>query len=233
MMVIAEIIGLPVEDWQRYARWSEAIVNLGNTISGDGVEAASRAFQEADREMREVLGGFAGRGLLAQIVDAGLSRDEVVRFCQLLLAAGTETTTNTISNAMLCGAQRAADRERAIEEVVRYRSPVQAMFRATKHEVILDGVTVPANAFVVASIGSANRDPRMFADAEHFDPTRDPNPHIAFGHGVHFCLGAPLARLEARIALEDLAGYDASDTAWTPRRSFHVHGPQSLRVRKR
>ena len=233
MMVIAQIIGLPVQDWPRYARWSEAIVNLGNTISGEGAEAASRAFEEADREMREVLDGGIANGLLAQIVDAGLTRDEVLRFCQLLLAAGTETTTNTIGNAMLCGAQRASNRGRAIEEVLRYRSPVQAMFRATKRDVILDGVTVPANAFVVASIGSANRDPRVFRDAERFDPERDPNPHIAFGHGVHFCLGAPLARLEARIALEDLAAYDASQTEWTPRRSFHVHGPQALRVRKR
>ena len=240
MMVIAEMLGIPVDDWRRYARWSDAIIGLGNTISGDGAEAAARAFNEADSEMVDVLGRAAraqhGDTLLARLVGAGLGDGEVVRFCQLLLAAGTETTTNTIGNAMLCfGAAGVPDAvEPAIEEVLRFRSPVQAMFRATKRAVDLEGVTIPANQFVVVSIGAANRDPRQFADPDRFDPARDPNPHIAFGHGMHFCMGAPLARLEARIALGDLRGYAAtSTTGWTPRSSFHVHGPQSLMVRKR
>ena len=243
MMVIAEMMGLPVDDWRRYARWSEAIVGLGNTISGNGAEAASAAFDEADREMTEMLARVEPTGdtLLARLVGAGLARPEIVRFAQLLLAAGTETTTNTISNAIIALAEHPdqrdaarADLPRAIEEVLRYRSPVQAMFRATRSAVEIGGKTIPANQLVVAGIGAANRDPRAFAEPDRFDVTRDPNPHIAFGHGVHFCMGAPLARLEAKIALADLLVHDYEVTqSWQPRSSFHVHGPQSLRVRRR
>jgi cytochrome P450 len=237
MMVIAEMLGIPVEDWRRYARWSDAIVGLGNTISGEDVDRASCAFHDANREMIEMIPRFERRPdtLLARLSE--LDETTLLRFVQLLLAAGTETTTNTISNAMICFAehpdQRGGELERTIEEVLRYRSPVQAMFRATKRAVEIDGTTIPANQLVVASIGAANRDPRQFAEPDRFDVSRDPNPHIAFGHGIHFCLGAPLARLEARIALVDLAPYDAVTTDWKPRSSFHVHGPQHLLVRRR
>ena len=107
------------------------------------------------------------------------------------------------------------------------------MFRATRREVELDGTVVPANAFVVASIGSANRDPDAFADPDRFDLERSPSPHIAFGHGIHFCLGAPLARLESRIALEAMCSMFrtiAVAPTWSPRRAFHVHGPAALAV---
>jgi cytochrome P450 len=91
----------------------------------------------------------------------------------------------------------------AIEEVLRYRSPVQWMPRATRCDVDLGGQVIPAGKLVLPMIGSPNRDPRQFRDAGRFDMTRDPNPHLAFGHGIHACLGAPLARLEGRIALAD------------------------------
>ena len=235
MMVIAEMLGLPVEDWPRYARWSEAIVGLGNTISGDGAEAASRAFDDAHREMAELLPRVPRRAdtLLARL-DA-LDELATLRFVQLLLAAGTETTTNTIANAMLCFAEHPEHREHpdVVEEVLRYRSPVQLMFRATRRDVTIDGTTIPANQLVAACIGAANRDPAQFVEPDRFVPGRPPG-HIAFGHGIHFCLGAPLARLEARIALEDLAPYDVVTTDdWKPRRMFQVHGPEALRVRRR
>jgi cytochrome P450 len=236
MMVIAEMLGLPVEDWRRYARWSEAIVGLGNTISGDGAEAASRAFDETHREMAELLRHIDRRPdtLLARLTASRLDELATLRFVQLLLAAGTETTTNTISNALLCFAEHPEHRAHpnVVEEVLRYRSPVQLMFRATKHDIELDGTTIPANQLVAACIGAANRDPKQFPDPDRFDPDRPPG-HIAFGHGIHFCLGAPLARLEARIALEDLAPYDAVTTDWKPRRMVQVHGPEALRVRRR
>ena len=234
MMVIAEMLGIPVGDWRRYARWSEAIVGLGNTISGENAEAAERAFEEANAEMHDMLPRFERRpdSLLTRL--DGLDELATLRFVQLLLAAGTETTTNTISNAMLCFAEHPEHRghPNVVEEVLRYRSPVQLMLRATRCEVTIDGTTIPANQLVAACIGSANRDPKQFADPDRFDPDRAPG-HIAFGHGIHFCLGAPLARLETRIALEDLAPYDAITTDWKPRHTFQMHGPEALRVRRR
>lgn len=109
------------------------------------------------------------------------------------------------------------------------------MFRATKQPVELGGVTIPPGKLVLPIVGAANRDPAVFSDPDHFDITRDPNPHVAFGHGIHYCLGAPLSRLEARVTLEELlprvAAIDyARDARWVPRKPFHVHGPASLAV---
>jgi cytochrome P450 len=238
MMVIAEMLGLPLADWPVFAGWSEAIINLGNTIAGTGAEDASRAFVVADREMTAYLADRAGTGLMARLADAGLTVAEVVRFCQLLIAAGTETTTNLISNAMLSVAEHPEARDRipdAIEEVLRHRTPVQAMFRATRGDVELAGVRIPAGRMVIACIGAANRDPAVFASPDRFELARDPNPHLAFGHGIHFCLGAPLSRLEARIALTDLLARFPRfelERDWKPRGSFHVYGPAALRLRR-
>jgi cytochrome P450 len=102
----------------------------------------------------------------------------------------------------------------------------------------MHGRTIPADRLVLPLIGSANRDPRHFANPNSFDIGRDPNPHLAFGHGIHFCLGAALSRLEARVALEDILTHMedidlASDEPWEPRPAFHVHGPMSLPIRFR
>jgi cytochrome P450 len=124
----------------------------------------------------------------------------------------------------------------AIEEVLRYRSPVQAVFRVARQEVELQGQTISSGALVLAMIGSANRDPAHFQEPDRFDVRRAPNPHLAFGHGLHFCIGAALARLEARVALTELLARvhrfeHASDAAWEPRQAFHVHGPSRLPLR--
>jgi cytochrome P450 len=255
MMVIAEMIGLPADDWRRLAAWSEAIVNLGNTISGVGAEQASQEFTVADEAMGEYFGrliderrarpadDLVTRLVSAEVDGSRLDDREIVRFCQLLLAAGTETTTNLIDNAVISFIEHPAELARlradrsllpsAIEEVLRYRTPVQAMFRATARELELDGTAIPANKLIVAVIGAANRDPRRFPDPHRFDIAREPNAHVAFGHGIHFCLGAPLSRLEARIALGDLLERFSSFTLasdWAPRSSFHVHGPRSLSI---
>jgi len=100
--------------------------------------------------------------------------------------------------------------------------------------VELGGRTIPAGKLVMAMIGSANRDPRQFRHPRRFDAARDPNPHVAFGHGIHFCIGAPLARLEARIALADFlarAPRFRLDGPWMPGLGFHVHGPTRLPIR--
>lgn len=151
-------------------------------------------------------------GLLAAQVDGEhLDTQELLGFCVLLLVAGNETTTNLLANTLLCwqDAPDAYERVRAdrallpgtTEEVLRYRSPVQSMYRVTAQDVDLDGQVIPEGSPVLAWIGSANRDPAQFPEPGTFDPARSPNRHLAFGNGVHFCLGAPLARLEASVAL--------------------------------
>jgi len=132
----------------------------------------------------------------------------------LLLVAGNETTTNLIGSALLCFAEHPdvwarlrrepALLPQAIEEVLRYRSPVQSMFRTAAADVVLGEQTIPRGASVIAWIGAANRDAAQFPDPDRFDIDRQPNRHIAFGYGIHYCLGAPLARLETQIALRAL-----------------------------
>jgi cytochrome P450 len=170
----------------------------------------------------------------------------VLGFVQLLLVGGQETTANLIDNAVLCFIEHPDQLARlrsspellpsAIEEVLRYRSPLHWMPRATRRDVEVHGQVIPAGKVVLPMIGSANRDPRQFPAAGRFDVGRDPNPHLAFGHGVHACLGAPLARLEGRIALADflerVKGFAlASDEPWEPRQALSVHGPSRLPIR--
>jgi cytochrome P450 len=189
--------------------------------------------------------------LLTRLVEAEvdgqkLTHEEILGFFQLLIVGGQETTANLINNAILCFVEHPeqlarvrADMDllpRAIEEVLRYRSPVQWLMRAPTRDVELHGRVIPAGKLVLAMLGSANRDPGQFADAGRFDVGREPNAHLAFGHGVHFCLGAALSRLEARIALTDLLGRLheielATDEPWPPRRALHVHGPARLPIR--
>jgi cytochrome P450 len=189
--------------------------------------------------------------LLTRLVEAEvdgerLTPGELLGFVQLLLVGGQETTANLINNAILCFLDHPDQLARlraapdllpsAIEEVLRYRSPVQWMPRATRRAVEMHGQTIPAGKLVLPMIGSANRDPKHFPDAGRFDIARDPNPHLAFGHGIHACLGAPLARLEGRIALADflerVQGFAlASNEPWEPRKAFGVHGPSRLQIR--
>ncbi|MEP6733703.1 MAG: cytochrome P450 [bacterium] len=258
VMVIAEMLGIPLSDRERFMRWSNAIMNLSYAIAGGAAAAlAVREHAPARAEMLEYITALADErrrapkdDLLTRLVEAEvdgerLSMEEVLGFFQLLLSAATETTTNLIDNAVLAFIQHPAQLARlraapellgsAIEEVVRYRSSIQAVFRETTRDVELHGCIIPAGKFVLAMVGSANRDHRQFENANAFDIGRSPNPHIAFGHGIHFCLGAALARLEARVALTDL--FDAldsielaSDEPWEPRRALHVHGPARLPI---
>jgi cytochrome P450 len=182
----------------------------------------------------------------AEVDGERLSQKEILGFFQLLLVAGTETTTNLINNALLCLVENPEQLARlkstpnllpsAIEEVLRYYTPVQWVFRGTRRDVEMHGQVIPAGSLVLPGIGSANRDPKQFRDPDRFDMLRDPNPHIAFGHGIHFCLGAALSRLEARIALAELLermrSFElASDQPWQPRQALHVYGPASLPIR--
>jgi cytochrome P450 len=258
-MVISEMMGMPLSDLGMFKRWSDAILDLSYTIAGgEQMRQASLDFLTANSEMRDYLQELVADrkrsskdDLLSRLVDAEvdgerLTEDELLRFFQLLIVAGTETTTNLINNALLCfmenPEQLAVLREEpglmgsAIEEVLRYRSPLQAAFRATNRDIELHGRTIPAGQFVLAMLGAANRDSLHFAQPNKFDIKRDPNPHIAFGHGIHFCLGAALSRLEARIALPDFLSRVkhfelGTEEPLMPRKAFHVHGPSQLPLR--
>jgi cytochrome P450 len=110
------------------------------------------------------------------------------------------------------------------------------MYRVTTHDAYVHGKVIPAGKLVLLWMGSANRDPKQFADPDRFDITRNPNPHVAFGNGIHFCLGAPLSRLEGRVALTELLARmktfaPATSEPWMPRQGLHVHGPASLPIR--
>jgi cytochrome P450 len=218
VIVISELMGIPAEHRDRFKQWSDAIVSQTRT------GAATEDHQAANQEMtgyflalieqrRSRPGDDLISNLLAAEIDGQkLNVGELLGFCALLLVAGNETTTNLIGNAVLCFTELPGTIDRilrepallpqAIEEVLRFRSPVQSMYRLTVADTTLGGVRIPAGAPVVAWIGSANRDERQFERPAEFDVDRGQIRHLAFGHGIHFCLGAPLARLEAKIALE-------------------------------
>lgn len=259
MKVLAGMIGIPLSEWATYKRWSDMILRLSYSRSGGPeAERALQEFTEVTAEMRAYLDGMLAErrarprdDLLTHLIEAEvdgerLSAEEILGFMQLLVVAGQETTTDLIDNAILCLLEnprqlarlRAEPQllESAIEEVLRYRSPLQWMMRTPRRDTEMHGQVVPAGALVLPMIGSANRDPRAFPEPNCFDIARTPNAHVAFGHGPHFCLGAPLSRLEARIALTDiLARFQtfepASPEPWLPRPALHVHGPASLPLR--
>jgi cytochrome P450 len=259
MKVIASLVGIPLSDWELYKRWSDTILRLSYSRNGDpAAEQSVRDFAAVTAEMSAYLAVLieARRGaptgdLLTRLVEAEidgerLTHDEILGFVQVLVVAGQETTSDLINNAVLSLCENPAERARlqehpdllgsAIEEVLRYRSPLQWVMRTPRRDVELHGVTIPQGALVLPMIGAANRDPNVFPAPDRFDIARDPNPHVAFGNGAHFCIGAPLSRLETRIALTELLGRFpklelALDGPWEPRPALHVHGPNRLPVR--
>lgn len=225
LMIIAELLGIPDEDWPRFYEWSEASIP-----QDDGLTEAQRA--EARAEMQRYLMEVttARRGdprddlvsVLAnvEIADAeegseSLTDDELIMFLNQLLVAGNETVRNTISAGMWAFAEspeqwrRLADDRSlvpsSVEEWLRWTTAVIAFMRTATVDTTLGGVEIAAGDPVLMLYASANRDETVFGtDADRFDVGRSPNPHVAFGFGTHFCIGAALARMEARILLEEL-----------------------------
>lgn len=212
VIVIAEMLGIPQEDRARFKMWSDAVVGASYPRGGNPQAEMSVYFLDMiEKRRHEAKEDLISALLNAQIDGEHLSQQELLGFCVLLLVAGNETTTNLIGNAFVCFDEHPEVMEQlraepalipgAIEEVLRYRSPVQFMYRRAAADVTLEGQEIRAGQMVISWIGSANRDERQFPDPERFDIQRTPNRHLAFGHGIHFCIGAPLARLEAKIAL--------------------------------
>jgi cytochrome P450 len=221
--VIAELLGIPSERRDDFRRWSEAMVGaLGGERSLSETEGAAAEMLTFMAEAVEERRARPGDDLVSRLLIGSEPDDpdalnllEIAMFAILLLVAGNETTTNLIGNA--AAAALAAHSEQAeelwttpellpdvIEEVLRWDSPVQGLLRGTTEATTLAGVDLPAGALVLASFAAANRDPSHFDDPGRFDIHRHPADHFAFGHGIHFCLGASLARMETRLAGEYL-----------------------------
>lgn len=227
VIAIAEIIGVPAEDRKQFKEWSDAAVaNLGNVFFnatpperlrelGSLLEEMGRYFTALADDRRRAPKDDLLTGLVqAEVEGSRLSHEEMIQMLTLLLVAGNETTTTLIGNTVLellahrdALAQLRADESlvpSAIEEVLRFNSPVQMDPRRAVVPTTLHGVDIAADQFVICWIGSANRDEDAFPDSERFDITREDNRHISFGFGPHYCLGANLARLEAQVALRAL-----------------------------
>ena len=225
VIVIAELLGVPREDHARFGVWSNSIIRGVDTLhatANDGmahaeaIAALSGYFADLIRKRRlqpqhDILSAL----IATQDAQGHLSEDELLGTCILLLVAGHETTVNLLGNGLYTllrhPEQHAKVRQTpeliapAVEEMLRYESPVQrATFRFTREGFTVKGATLEAGQQVSAVLGAANRDPAQFPDANQFDVTRAPNRHLGFGLGIHFCLGAALARSEARIGFERL-----------------------------
>ncbi|MET9239204.1 cytochrome P450 [Nonomuraea sp. NPDC003709] len=250
--VVAELLGVPPSDRDLFRTWSDRLMSLqvsdfANPLPAQRVAAAMAEMNDYLREHCADRHTRPRDDLLTHLVHAEidgerLDAEQVVITASLLLLAGHVTTTVLIGNTVLCLADtpEAAHRTRAdmslipqaLEESMRLRSPFMQAGRVTTQDVRVAGETIPADRFVMAWLLSANHDERHFADPEHFDLDRQLTGQLAFGHGVHFCLGAQLGRLEGRIALERLL---SRFTELRPeKRSFYesqIFGVREMHVR--
>ena len=219
-MMIGKLLGFGEDRWRELKHWSETTIALGGGpryFTEEGVTAAME-FAQASAELYEEKRGCPVDDVMsvwtrAEIDGQPLTLEEVIPDCLLLLDGGAETTRTVIARTILnlianpdqwALLRDGADSTIATEEFIRYVTPVNNMCRVATRDVELGGETIRAGQQVVLMYPSANRDPAHFAEPERFDLTRHPNPHLAFGFGTHFCLGASLARLEIRVFFEEL-----------------------------
>ena len=216
--VIARMLGIPGEEYEMFKRWSDAFLSL-----------TSMDNRERMQNLKEMAGYFGkiaaarraqgAEDLITALVEAEVEGEkleewEILGFCILLLIAGNETTTNLIGNILNILVERPAlwqqlrsDRslvETVIEETLRYESPVQRLSRKATRNVEISGVNIPEGDLVRVYFGAANRDQKAFPNPNEFRLDRDLRNHVAFGMGIHYCLGAPLARAEAKVTLNRL-----------------------------
>ena len=243
--VIAELLGLPFEDRDNYHQWADVIVGLEENSNMDYIKKVSKTFDEMDVYFSKLLeerkksssstkdnddnDTLIGRIIRAKVDGHSLSEREILTFSHLLLNAGHITTVNLIGNSIFSLLENPQELKRlqenknslikpAIEETLRYRSPVQLVIRIANDDVTLSEekeggggreiekqeIKIKKGQKIILFLGSANHDESVFTDPERFDITRKNLRHMAFGTGIHFCLGAPLARLEGQIALRTL-----------------------------
>jgi cytochrome P450 len=251
---ISEVLGVEPERYADFKRWSDTLI-AGISGSGRGVDPEASGLASAMGELSQYILSVVrerekspGDDLVSVIVaaqegDAALRPIEVVLFVLLLLSAGNETTTNLIGNCVMALLAHPEQLERlcaeptrvpnAIEETLRWSGPVQVIFRRATRDVELPCGPVAKDSLVFPVVGSANRDPRRWGpDAEAFRIDRDTQGHVGFGFGNHFCLGASLARLEAKVMLEalleELPTLRRADARFEPVDSFVVRGPRHL-----
>jgi cytochrome P450 len=242
-MVIMDLLGLPEEDMGDLKDWSNQMqLFIGSATTSPqkydlaeaGATAMAAYFRRAVREREQ----RPGNDLISQLmalreVDDALSEDEVIGTCMLFLFGGHETTTNLIGNGVRVLLEHPDERQRlleepalidsAVEEILRYDGPTGASVRLVRNSHSMHGVHLTAGERVFVMINAANRDPRAFEDPDRVDITRSPNNHLTFNYGPHFCMGAPLARLEGQVAIGEVLrrlpritlaaeGYDYMDT---------------------
>ena len=219
--IIADMLGVPAEDRHKFHRWSSATVS--STASNWGMLRLipnMLAFLNYIRRLIQTRRANPRDDLTTALIQAKeaddqLSEDELVAMIFLLLVAGHETTVNLIGNGILALLEHRDQMEKlqndpsliktAVEELLRYASPVEmASPRYAREEITIRGMAIPRGTLVHAVIASANRDERQFPNPDTLDITREPNRHLAFGQGIHYCLGAPLARLEGQLAINAL-----------------------------
>ncbi len=254
VIVIAELLGIPQQDQDKFREWSQIIVFDGvKNPESERLAVAALEFMMYFHEMFDTRRAEPQEDLisgLVQVEEAGdrLDHQELLSMVFLLLVAGHETTVNLIANGTLALLQHPDQMQKlkdapglietAVEEMLRYDGPIGvSTMRWAMEDITLRGVTIPAGEMVTASLLGANRDPDQFPDPDRFDITRKPNRHIAFGHGIHYCLGAPLARMEGAIAINTLLRRLPGLALNTAPESLHwnetllLHGMESLPLR--
>jgi unspecific monooxygenase len=241
VLVISELLGVPRSHAPQLREWSQAIVRMYETAPAPEVVDAAVA---AARDFAALIGDLAGHrrtapadDLISDLVATDLSPDEVVASAVLLLNAGHEASVNVFGNGLVAllerGLRPADDVALTVEEMLRFDSALQLFERTATSRVTVGDVVVEPGVKIAALLGAANRDPEVFAHADTVDVRRDPNPHLAFGVGVHFCLGAPLARMELAESLTALfAAYPDLQPAGEPvsRGTFVLRGYRSVPV---
>jgi cytochrome P450 len=241
VLVISELLGVPREHAPQLRAWSQAIVRMYEPRPSaevvDAAVTAARDFAALLRELADDRRTTPRDDLVSDLVATDLSPDEVVASAVLLLNAGHEASVNVFGNGLVAllerGLRPADDVPLTVEEMLRFDAALQLFERTATAPVTIGGVVVEPGQKIAALLGAANRDPEVFADADAFDVRRDPNPHLAFGVGVHFCLGAPLARMELAESLAALfAAFPDQRLTGEPesRGTFVLRGHRSVPV---